>query len=155
MTPPLSDHFNGKTFFQPTGARAWRRFDLLRWRLTAKPKPWPPRISFALAPPLPAPKGDAVVVTWIGHATFLIRTARESLLIDPVFSKRASPFSWIGPQRMHPPGIALSNLPPIDVVLLSHDHYDHCDSATLQALARKHQPRFIAPLRHGDLLRAA
>src|SRR5947207_751598 len=102
MTPAPSDHFNGKTFFQPHH-RLGRRFDLLRWRLTAKPKPWPERVSLGAQIPPPAPHGHEVVVTWLGHATFLFQTTRGNFLIDPVFSERVSPFTWIGPRRVHPP----------------------------------------------------
>jgi L-ascorbate metabolism protein UlaG (beta-lactamase superfamily) len=91
--------------------------------------------------------------TWIGHSTFLLRTGGLTYLTDPVFSRRAGPMGWFGPRRVHPPGIALEQLPPIDVVLLSHDHYDHWDAPTLRALARRHDPLFVAPLRHADLLR--
>lgn len=151
MTLPRSDHFNGKTFFQPHH-RANRRWDLLRWRLTARPAPWPTWITCVPRTSPPAPRGAEVAVTWIGHASFLIQTARENFLVDPVFSDRASPFTWIGPRRVHSPGIALDNLPRIDVVLLSHDHYDHCDATSLRTLAARFQPRFVAPLRHRELL---
>ncbi|MSU66706.1 MAG: MCE family protein [Opitutus sp.] len=93
-----------------------------------------------------------MTATWIGHATFLLQTDRTNVLIDPVFSERASPFQWIGPRRTHPPGRRLEALPRIDAVLLSHDHYDHCDVATLRRLASGHDPMFVAPLRHRDLL---
>src|SRR5258706_8319330 len=151
MTPPVSDHFNGKTFFQRHDGYAWRRFDLLRWRLTAKPKPWPRDVT--IKPPAlpPAPRGREVIVTWLGHASFLLQTTRGNFLIDPVFSERASPFTWIGPRRVHPPPIALEALPRIDAVLISHDHYDHLDEATLRRLTQRFQPCFVAPWRHRDL----
>ena len=156
MTPPRSDHFNGKTFFQPHHRLTGNLRDLWRWKLTAKPKPWPRTV---VAPPVlvppPAPRDGRIVATWIGHATFLLQTGRANLLFDPVFSERASPVAWAGPRRVHPPGLALAALPQIDAVLLSHDHYDHCDVASLRALAARHDPLFIAPLRHRDLLTAA
>jgi len=155
MTPPLSDHFNGKTFFQPGGEREGRFRDFLRWRFSHHPAPWPRKVTLAPQPPPPLPRGDEVVATWIGHATFLVRTAGTTFLTDPVFSERASPFAWAGPRRVQPPGLAFEALPPIDVVLLSHDHYDHCDLRSLRRLAAAHDPVFIAPLRHRDLLDAA
>jgi L-ascorbate metabolism protein UlaG (beta-lactamase superfamily) len=155
MTPAVSDHFNGKTFYQHHHQTAARRFALLRWRLTAKPKPWPSEVTLPAVAPLPPLGGDSVAVTWLGHASFLIRSARGNFLIDPVFSERASPFTWIGPRRVHKVPITLDALPKIDAVLVSHDHYDHCDVATLRQLAEKFSPRFIAPLRHTDLLREA
>jgi L-ascorbate metabolism protein UlaG (beta-lactamase superfamily) len=155
MTLPTSDHFNGKTFFQDHHATAIRRRDFWRWRLTTRSTPWPRTIALAPQPPAPEAKLDDVVVTWIGHASFLVRTTRLNFLIDPVFSERASPVTWAGPQRAHPPGTALADLPPIDVVLLSHDHYDHFDLATVSALSARHDPLFITPLRHADLLAKA
>lgn len=155
MTLPLSDHFNGKTFFQPGGEAEGRFRDFLRWRLFNRPAPWPQQVALAPQPPPPIARDGEVVVTWIGHATFLLRTAGACILTDPVFSERASPVTWAGPRRVHAPGVAFESLPHVDVVLLSHDHYDHCDVATLRRLATAHDPLFIAPLRHGDLLAAA
>ncbi len=154
MTPAPSDHFNGKTFFQDHHRRG-RRFDVLRWRLNAKPRPWPAQVDLGEVVPPPKPRDREVVVTWLGHASFLVQSARGNFLIDPVFSERVSPFTWIGPRRVHPPPIALDALPRIDAVLVSHDHYDHCDVATLRRLAEKFAPTFVAPLRHNDLLRDA
>ena len=79
--------------------------------------------------------------SYVGHASFLIQTAGLNLLLDPVWSKRASPFGLIGPKRVNDPGIAFADLPPIDVVLVSHGHYDHLDVATLSRLAAAHRPR--------------
>jgi N-acyl-phosphatidylethanolamine-hydrolysing phospholipase D len=84
-------------------------------------------------------------ITWIGHSTFLVRMHGVSFLTDPMFSERASPFRFMGPKRLLPPGVPLEALPPIDFVLLSHDHYDHADLPTVQWLARR-GVRFIVPL---------
>ena len=105
-------------------------------------------------PPL-QPRGDEIVATWIGHASFLIQSTRGNFLIDPVFGERASPVTWAGPRRAMPPGLTLDALPRIDAVLVSHDHYDHCDVATLRTLAHRHDAVFVAPLRHHDLLASA
>lgn len=155
MTLPPSDHFNGKTFFQTHHDHAVRRRDFWRWKLTAKRKSWPRPVPAHPQPAPPQPQGDEIVATWIGHASFLIQSRRANLLIDPVFSERASPVTWAGPRRAVPPGIALAALPRIDAVLISHDHYDHCDLATLRTLAREHDAVFVAPLRHHNLLAAA
>ena len=128
---------------------------MLRWWLTSRGTPWPKQVELAPQPPPPGPRGEEIVATWIGHATFLLQTTRGNFLTDPMFSPRASPVAWAGPQRVHPPGIAFEALPPIDAVLLSHDHYDHCDTDSLRRLARAHAPVFVAPLRHHDLLAAA
>ncbi len=150
-----SDHFNGKTFFQSHHEGAARYRDLLRWKLKARPKPWPATVSVPMPPPLREPHGSECAITWIGHATFLIQTPHGNILTDPVFSPRVSPVRWVGPRRVHPPGVPFDALPRVDAVLLSHDHYDHCDTATLRRVAAAHDPVFIAPLRHRDLLAAA
>jgi L-ascorbate metabolism protein UlaG (beta-lactamase superfamily) len=152
MTPPPSDHFNGKTFFYPGTSIGGRFKDFLRWRFNRRPAPWPRWVELAPQPPPPAPHGDEIVATWIGHATWLLQTARGNFLTDPVFSRCAGPLGRIGPRRAHAPGVALAALPRIDVVLLSHDHYDHCDLPSLRQLAQAHDPFFVAPLRHGDIL---
>ena len=154
MKLPPSDHFNGKTFFQAHHLHSGRHRDLLRWQLTAKSTPWPRRVEIPTQPPPPTPKHDDVVITWIGHASFLLQSTRLNLLIDPVFSERASPFRWLGPRRAHAPGAVIADLPRIDAVRISHDQYDHFDSASLRRLAQEHDPVFIAPLRHSDLLSA-
>jgi L-ascorbate metabolism protein UlaG (beta-lactamase superfamily) len=74
---------------------------------------------------------------WIGHSTFLVRYAGVTILTDPVFSDRASPFQWSGPRRYLPPGLAIEDLPSIDVVLVSHNHYDHLDVLSLAAIAKR------------------
>lgn len=87
-------------------------------------------------------------VTWIGHSTTLVQMSGLNMLTDPIFSDRASPFKWIGPKRTQPPGLSLEQLPHIDVVLISHNHYDHCDEDSLQALSTQSggPPTFIVPL---------
>ncbi|MCX6954870.1 MAG: MBL fold metallo-hydrolase [Verrucomicrobia bacterium] len=155
MTPPPPDHFNGKTAPLPPTPVGGRFVDVLRWKLTSRPAPWPTQVPLDPQPPPPRPQGDELVATWIGHSTFLLQTAHGNFLTDPVFSNRASPVPWAGPRRAHAPGLAFESLPRIDVVLVSHDHYDHCDLTTLRRLAAAHDPLFIAPLRHADLLRKA
>ena len=152
MTLPRSDHFNGKTFFQPHHEHAGRLRDVIRWKfLSPRPQPWRRRDDVVPRDAPNPPPSDAVSATWIGHASFLIQTARTRILIDPVFSERASPVPWAGPRRIHPPGIRYESLPAIDAVLVSHDHYDHCDMSSLRTLAADHDPTFVAPLRNADL----
>jgi len=93
-------------------------------------------------------------VTWIGHATMLVRMDAVTFLTDPMFSDRASPLSFAGPERLVPPGVPLDALPRIDFVVLSHDHYDHTDLPSIRALAAR-GARFIVPLGFGPLLREA
>lgn len=88
----------------------------------------------------------APTITWVGHATLLIQLEGVNLLTDPQWSPRASPVSFAGPRRVTPPGIRFEDLPPVHLVLISHDHYDHLDVATVQRLQAAHQPRFLVPL---------
>jgi len=85
-------------------------------------------------------------VTWIGHSTLLLQLDGVNFLTDPHWGTRASPLSWMGPRRLAPPGLAFEDLPPIDVVLISHDHYDHLDLQTVKRLAAAHDPLFLVPL---------
>lgn len=82
----------------------------------------------------------------VGHASLLIQTAGLNILTDPVWSERASPFAFAGPKRVNAPGIIFADLPPIDLVLISHNHYDHLDLATLKRLKESHDPLVLAPL---------
>ena len=86
-------------------------------------------------------------VTWVGHSTFLIQLDGVNILTDPHWGDRASPFRFAGPRRVIAPGLRFEDLPSIDVVVISHDHYDHLDAITVQRLARDHHPRFFVPLR--------
>lgn len=95
---------------------------------------------------LRANRSDATV-TWVGHSTLLIQLDGVNLLTDPQWSDRASPVTFAGPRRVTPPGLAMEDLPPIDLVLISHDHYDHLDVETVRELDRRHRPVFLVPLR--------
>ena len=144
---PVSDHFDGERFFDAGGAPPRSRRDLLRWRFhrcatRAKWPAWAPS-PYADRPP-PRVEGAIWRICFVGHASFLIQTAGRNILLDPIWSKRASPFRCVGPKRVNDPGIAFADLPPIDTVLVSHGHYDHLDLATLSRLAAAHRP----PRRH-------
>jgi N-acyl-phosphatidylethanolamine-hydrolysing phospholipase D len=97
--------------------------------------------------------GTTPTVTWIGHATLLVQLAGVNVLTDPIWSDRASPVSFAGPRRLVPPGMRFEDLPRIHAVVISHDHYDHLDVATVERLAREHQPRFFVPLGMKEWLR--
>ncbi|WP_114226874.1 MULTISPECIES: MBL fold metallo-hydrolase [Sphingomonas] len=142
---PPSDHFDGTRFFNPGEEAPDKGFrDILKWRRTSVVSPWPAQV--AVAPARPEARVEGLVITMVGHATLLIQAGGMNLLTDPVWSERASPLSFAGPKRVTAPGIAFEDLPPIDAVLLSHNHYDHLDVATLRRLKQKHDPLFAMPL---------
>jgi L-ascorbate metabolism protein UlaG (beta-lactamase superfamily) len=115
---------------------------------------WPRQVEVAVQ--TPPPLGDAAAaVTFVGHSTFLIQTPAGNLLTDPMFSERAGPFGLLGPRRVRRPAIRFDDLPPIGTVLLSHNHYDHCDLATLRRLARRFDPLVLTPLGNARLVRSA
>ena len=150
-----SDHFDGDSFFNPGQAGTDRSLAmLLRWRTGRGRSPWPKRVANGPAAKPPA-RVDRLTITMVGHATVLIQLAGCNLLVDPVWSERASPLRWAGPRRVNDPGIAFEDLPPIDAVLITHNHYDHFDIATLRRLWSAHRPLFIAPLGNDALLAKA
>lgn len=139
--------------------------EVLRWRFDAMRHglPRPPATPIPqVAPDLAFMRANAgpaqhPAVTWIGHATVLAQLGGIALLTDPIFAERASPFGFVGPKRHQPPAIALADLPHIDLVVVSHNHYDHLDRATVTALARQRggPPLFVVPLGLADWFRAA
>ncbi|MGC2078186.1 MAG: MBL fold metallo-hydrolase [Xanthobacteraceae bacterium] len=157
-TGPISDHFDGVRFFDPHGAPTRSRLDLLRWfvdsRWQGTRAKWP---DWAPSPYLDRPPARFESAVWrisyVGHASFLIQTAGRNILLDPVWSKRASPSRFVGPKRVNDPGIAFSDLPPIDAVLVSHGHYDHLDVHTLSRIAAVHSARVITPLGNDVIMR--
>lgn len=145
---PVSDHFDGRVFFNPGGTPPRDFADLLKWQFGGGKARWPAAwpSPHPRAKPAPRIEGDGLRVTMVGHATLLIQVAGLNILTDPVWSERCSPVSFAGPKRVNPPGIALADLPAVDLVLVSHNHYDHLDTATLQRLAAAHDPLVLTAL---------
>lgn len=152
---PASDHFDGEQFHNPAGAEVKVGLGpLLRWKLTSLDRPEWHEVKAPFGPKPPARVGDGELrVTFVNHATTLLQFDGLNVLTDPIWSERSSPVSWAGPKRVRPPGIRFEDLPPIDLVVVSHDHYDHCDLVTLKRLADKHRPLFLVPLGIAPLLR--
>ena len=153
---PVSDHFDGERFFDSRGVPPKGRGDLLRWlfgrgRTRAKWPKWAPS-PYRDCPPARL-HGPTLRVAYVGHASFLVQSAGINVLLDPVWSQRASPLRFVGPRRVNDPGIAFADLPSIDAVLVSHAHYDHLDVATLSRLNAAHSPRVIAPLGNDTIMR--
>lgn len=143
----VTDHFNGKTFFNPDNHTGSLR-DVLRWQTDRKrvrgewkrtdnaPGEKPPARVF----------GDDLRVTFIGHATVLIQTQGLNFITDPLYGERAGPYSWAGPKRFKHPGIRFDDLPKIDVILLSHNHYDHLDWRTIKKIQERDGASIITSL---------
>lgn len=145
-----TDHFDGHRFFNPNGANGQPIWMAPRMLLTRRTR-WPASVLIEPKQP-PTVQGNQVAITYIGHATFLIQAAGTAVLTDPVYADRASPFQFAGPRRARAPGIRFNDLPPISIVTLSHNHYDHCDLRALVQLQRRFKPTFLTPLGNGRLL---
>lgn len=152
-TGPVSDHFDGTRFVGPYAVEGNGSLAFWRWQFTKERAKWPERVENRAMGKPPARVDDGTRVTFVGHASFLIQTGGLNILIDPVWSDHVSPVSFAGPTRVRPPGIAFDDLPPIDVVLITHGHYDHLDVDTLARLAQRGRPQIVAPLGHDATIR--
>jgi len=155
-------HHDGRRFRNPwPNARPQGVLGLLRWvlveRLTTPRPADPPAAAFPRVGPtfeVPRAAPDQLTATWVGHSTFLLQVGRYNVLTDPMWSRRASPLRFVGPARRVPPAVDFDALPPVDVVLVSHDHYDHLDDDTVRRLAARFPAAvWFAPLRLGAWLR--
>ena len=148
-------HFDGKRFYNPDAPQVPGFLDALRWKLSSRPERSPSFVS-DVAPSKPPGQvdGNGLRITLVNHSTVLLQQSGCNILTDPIWSKRASPVSWIGPSRKRKPGVSWDDLPPIDTVLISHDHYDHLDLPTLRLLASRGDVTFIVPSGVDRLLRA-
>ena len=159
---PVSGHYDGQHFFNPDGEQGTgglqRRSPTSIWlrlrRLDAQ-SPWPAHIA--------TPRGHAAIVsdsrrmvaTWIGHSTVLVQAGGINILTDPIYAEKAGPWGLIGPRRVRAPGIAFDDLPHIDLVLVSHDHWDHMDLPTLKHLWDRDHPLIVTSLGNDTLIRRA
>jgi L-ascorbate metabolism protein UlaG (beta-lactamase superfamily) len=150
---PVNDHFDGRRFhnLEP----GWQsEGSFLKWQATRERGVWPKHRDAVYGPPPPERVGEGRLrVTFINHSTTLIQLDGVNIVTDPVWSERVSPVPFLGPRRHRPPGIRFEDLPPIDLVLVSHNHYDHLDVATLRAIDERWQPPVIAPLGNAALMR--
>ena len=142
---PVSDHFDGRRFINPGSIKAKGFREVLKWMVAREQGEWKE---------VPAGHGEkpashfdnGIRITFVNHSTFLIQVDGVNILTDPVFSERTSPVQWAGPRRMRPPGILLEDLPAIDVLILSHNHWDHLDIAAVKKIHALHHPKIITPL---------
>ncbi|MEJ0055124.1 MAG: MBL fold metallo-hydrolase [Bacteroidota bacterium] len=143
---PVTDHFDGKKFFTPHGKPSKGLPEVFKWMINRKRGVWNEKKDAPYGKKPPERVGRGTRITFVNHSTFLIQVDGINILTDPVWSERTSPFQWAGPKRMRPPGIRFEDLPKIDVVLLSHNHYDHLDLATIKLVFEKHHPKIITAL---------
>lgn len=148
---PASDHFDGRFFNLAPRTLDKGLADIRRWRQTSKRTLWPKSVPVQAT--VPHRRVNDTRVTLVGHATVLIQIGGRNILTDPVWSERCSPVQFAGPKRVCAPGVRFDDLPPIDAVLLSHNHYDHLDAATIKRLVAKHNPLIVTPLGNDTLVR--
>lgn len=148
-------HFDGRRFYNPDARQAPGLLRALRWKLTSRPEPSPRLVPDVVqcTPPRRV-EGAGLRVTLVNHSTVLLQQRGYNILTDPIWSERASPVSWAGPRRRREPGVAWEHLPDIQMVLISHNHYDHLDLPTLRRLASRRETTFVVPLRGARLLRS-
>src|SRR5579864_3764831 len=153
--PTFPKHFDGKRFYNPDAPQALGFLDALRWKLSSRPESSPNFVSDVQQsiPPRHI-EGSGMRVTLVNHSTVLLQQRGSNILTDPIWSERASPLSWIGPRRRRRPGVSWEDLPPIDAVLISHNHYDHLDLPTLRRLAARGDSTFVVPAGLIQLLRS-
>lgn len=148
---PVSDHYDGKVFFNTPQTSNKSLVQVLQWKFTSKKAIWPNHRENKVYDLKPFSESRALI-TWVNHATFLVQMKGLTVLTDPLYSQRASPFTYFGPKRSRAPGVAIDNLPQVDLVVVSHNHYDHLDIETLKTLSKKFDPLFFVPLGDKKLL---
>ncbi len=156
---PVSDHYDGARFYNPDGddtaapPSGGSRTGFLARRLTGAGEraAWPENVAVTPARPAPRVDGSEMVATWVGHATMLVQTQGLNILTDPIWSDHAGPFG-LGPRRVAEPGIRFEDLPKIDLILVSHNHYDHMDLDTLKRLWDRDRPTIVTSLGNDTLL---
>ena len=142
-----------KVFFNPHNVDPKGFGALFKWMLTSNRAKWPDYVENKYKfEYLEVQDSNEIIITYINHSSFLIQLKGCNILTDPVFSERVSPFSWVGPKRVRDSGIKIEELPKIDVILVSHNHYDHLDINSLIEINKKHSPLFLIPANVGELL---
>ena len=159
---PATRHFDGARFFNPEGepdAHATRKRSAigiaLRLQSLEGKAPWPAHVPTARGHAVQVSGPTRMVATWIGHSTVLVQAGGINILTDPIYAEKAGPWGLIGPRRVRAPGIAFDDLPHIDLVLVSHDHWDHMDLPTLKHLWDRDHPLIVTSLGNDTLIRRA
>ncbi len=161
---PTSDHFDGRKFHSyphpnpvPQLDESLKRgiqFAELKWLMNRPKSDWKYCPNVHVPQLAERMEGGKIVVTFVNHSTMLIQTEGLNIITDPIWALRASPFPFLGPKRFRDPGIAIDSLPPIDIILLSHNHYDHMDIAALRRIAGKWHPKIFTSLGNSEHLAA-
>jgi L-ascorbate metabolism protein UlaG (beta-lactamase superfamily) len=137
---PIPGHFDGERFFNPHARQGKSLEDLRRWRQTRQKQQWPEHIEDPTFPPPGRVAPDRIAATFIGHSTFLVQLGGVCVLIDPIWSNRCSPVFFAGPRRVRRSGQRLDALPGVDLLLVTHNHYDHMDLPTLRRVRARWAP---------------
>ena len=143
-----SDHFDGKVFHNVKEPKLKKSIkDFIKWRFFSKREKWPKWIKIKQHKvPFNRVKKNELSITFINHATVLIQIDKINIITDPIYSKRTSPVSFFGPKRVKLPGVKFNDLPKIDVILISHNHYDSFDIKTLNKLIERDDPKILLGL---------
>ena len=152
---PVSDHSDGSRFYNRDGSdKGLNDISQFLWQSLWNESPWPESLPNPVASTLPDRVNDGIRATYINHATVLIQVDGLNILTDPIWSERASPVTFAGPKRIRPPGVSISDLPEIDLILISHNHYDHLDTETLKQLRQRQDkaPVIVSGLGNAALL---
>jgi len=152
---PVSEHFDGERFYNQNRSAQHDFKTFLTWVANRNRGSWQEHVTENGPVPRPPARvaSGQLLVTPVGHSTFLIQADGVNILTDPVWSERASPVSFTGPRRVQAPGLRLEDLPAIDLILISHNHYDHLDLPTLRKLARFHRPQVVTTLGNKELIK--
>lgn len=152
---PKSDHFDGKCFYNPWNPRkhSWKK--VFHWMMTSEPHPWPKKVEneFEDIPPARV-TGPELRVSFVGHSTVLIQTQGLNIVTDPVWTERIAPLQLGATKRVAKPGIAFERLPKIDLILISHNHYDHLNRKTVQMITKRDHPLIITPLGNDTIIKS-
>ncbi|WP_409478770.1 MBL fold metallo-hydrolase [Pseudobdellovibrio sp. HCB154] len=150
---PITDHFDGKKFYHAGLESDHSLWSVFKWAVSRPDLNFPEWLENKFKPQLPQKLEEKkVAATFINHSTFLLQTKNFNFLTDPIWSKRTSPVSFLGPKRFRDPGMKIEELPPIHFVVLSHNHYDHFDLQTIKDLHQKFKPVFIMALGNSKLI---
>jgi L-ascorbate metabolism protein UlaG (beta-lactamase superfamily) len=144
--PPIVEHFDGERFFNPHARLGKTPREIREWRRTRRKEPWPEHVDDAILAPPHRIAHDRISATFIGHSTFLVQVGGVAVLTDPIWSERCSPVAFAGPRRVRRPGQSLHALPGVDLLLVSHNHYDHMDLPTLRKVRARWSPRVATGL---------